>query len=205
VPTPRKSLEDLVADRTFLARRKRHRELLDGVLVRDPALRAIQRSYQQETSSAEGYLLAQQFEKQVRAGVQAPQLELTHLLRASIGPNLKDFVDLGWSQKKIDALDVEWQAWDILYGLAWRAQNELLCNPDRLALAQGKLDATKLRSERLPPADRIPEFLERFWPKWKRDKPRRDRLWREWRAKRGYPELADDDEIPAPPGLELVE
>lgn len=65
---PTKSLADLIADGTFLARR--HKGLLaDAPMVGDPELRRLQRAFSTATSEVEAQHFAREFEKEVKAGV----------------------------------------------------------------------------------------------------------------------------------------
>jgi hypothetical protein len=52
MPTPKKSLADLIWDQTFLARRHAHL-LLSSKLVEDDGLRELQQAYRAETSERE--------------------------------------------------------------------------------------------------------------------------------------------------------
>ncbi len=61
---PRKSLEQLVADGSFLARR--HAGLLAGELVSDPTLRSLQQLYVQAGDARQRRRVALQFEKIAR-------------------------------------------------------------------------------------------------------------------------------------------
>jgi hypothetical protein len=62
---PRKSLEELIADRSFLARR--HAELLAGAPVDDPTLAALQALWRQAGDDRQRRRVALQFEKLCRA------------------------------------------------------------------------------------------------------------------------------------------
>jgi hypothetical protein len=65
---PKKSLEDLCVDGTFLARRHAHL-LEDEALVEEPSLCALQEAYRDEASELERRALAVRFEKAVRVAV----------------------------------------------------------------------------------------------------------------------------------------
>jgi AraC-like DNA-binding protein len=61
----KKTLDDLVRDRSWLARRHSH-FLLTSPLVADPGLRSLQKRYRDEKSRLERHALALEFEKAVR-------------------------------------------------------------------------------------------------------------------------------------------
>jgi hypothetical protein len=65
MPTPKKSLADLIWDQRFLARRHAHL-LRSSKLVEDDALRELQQAYRAETSERERRARALDFEKAVR-------------------------------------------------------------------------------------------------------------------------------------------
>jgi phage terminase large subunit-like protein len=84
MPARKKGLTDFVRDRTFLGRR--HGELLvSESLVRDSALREIQKRYRRRTAAAEREGIALEFQRAVRARAPAASSELDELLR-SLGP-----------------------------------------------------------------------------------------------------------------------
>jgi hypothetical protein len=65
MPTPKKTLEELVADRSFLGRR--HADRLLEAPLKQPDLRRLQQSYATETDEGVRAALALAFERAVRA------------------------------------------------------------------------------------------------------------------------------------------
>jgi hypothetical protein len=66
---PRKSLDELIEDGSFLARR--HAELLAGELVDDPTLAALQQLFRQAGDDGQRRRVALQFERLVRESREA--------------------------------------------------------------------------------------------------------------------------------------
>jgi hypothetical protein len=82
---PRKSLGELVADGTFLARR--HAELLAGESISDPTLAALRQLYRQAGDDRQRRRVALQFERLVRESLIRSR-ELRELLVREFAPDL---------------------------------------------------------------------------------------------------------------------
>jgi hypothetical protein len=81
MPARKKTLEDFVRDRSFLARR--HRQLLASAPpLTDPALRALQDKYNAEQDSLAQLEIARALERAVRARPAPSSADLAKLLHA---------------------------------------------------------------------------------------------------------------------------
>lgn len=125
---PRKTLRELVADRSFIARKHRDR-LLEAPLERAD-LRALQARYFAAELDYERAAIAVEFERVARRSppVDGRPATARELLYAAIGPGgILSYDELGVRRgdgsidwQAADALERRWQAWDRRHGTAWR-------------------------------------------------------------------------------------
>ena len=148
MPARKKTLVQLVRDRTFLARR--HAKLLETApLVDDnPTLRTLQASYRAEPSDLKQQALARLFESACRKSVGIPGLTMAQVLHASIGPSGPDA-----------ELERRWNSWDRRHGFAWRLSHDA-CHQGDLQTAYRRLTGKGERNlGRIN--ERMPDILER--------------------------------------------
>jgi hypothetical protein len=143
----KKTLEQLVHDRTFLARR--HAQLLETApLVEDATLRTVQAGYRSESSGLERQALARRFEKATRNRSHERELTMTQQLHAAIGPGAGDA-----------QLETRWLAWDKRHGFSWRIQHDAAHAGDR-ELAYHRLTGQREHDHRRI-NERMPDLLQR--------------------------------------------
>ncbi len=138
-----KTLRELVADCSFLARRHADR-LLEAPLERAD-LRKLQAAYFAAELDYERAAIAVEFQRAVRrpAPPAGPPTAMRGLLYAAIGPGILDYGELGhrcgdgtidWDA--VDRLERRWQAWDRFHGTAWRYLRGHPLSVDVLRLAR---------------------------------------------------------------------
>jgi hypothetical protein len=122
----KKTLAQLVGDRTFLARR--HGDLLElSPLVDDPDLRLLQIAYRAEESQLERQAAALRFEKLVRA-VERVELTLRQGLLGGLGPAC---VLDGLPAEQLEQLEEKWERWERRGdGFNWRVLHGQMHNLD---------------------------------------------------------------------------
>ena len=183
MPAKKKSLQELVADGSFLARRHADRLLEEPLKRKD--LAALQETYAGESDKLVRAAIALAFERAVLHKTTAT-LPLTHAewWYASVGSIDADRMALRRRGGKIewaayDKLERRWTHWDRRHGTFWRVRRGVVHNLDRLKLVWL---LTGRRLKRVPDAEVIlaglGEELERL--------------------------IAEREPIPDPPGWELL-
>ena len=108
---------------------------------------------------------------------------------ASLGP-LAERVPDGFSRKQWHLLDLAWQVWEEVHGLAWRVQRGYPHNVDVLDLAEVPKDPGSGQYERANAVhlrERLDELTEHFWE--------REEIAGRHRR---------DEPVPDPPGFEVT-
>jgi hypothetical protein len=143
----KKTLEEFVRDRTFLARR--HADLLaTAPLVGDATLRALQAGYRCEPSELERRELARRFEHATRNTVRERELTMAQHLHAAIGPSASG-----------TRLEKRWAAWDLRHGFSWRIAHDAAHQGDRLRAYQMLTGRWEPNLHRI--AEEMPDLIQR--------------------------------------------
>ncbi len=141
MPARRKTLEDLVADRSFLARRHADR-LLEAPLARAD-LQALQASYRGERDEDVRTAIATAFERSVqKSSNERRKLSSSEFFYAGLGPGMIDADDLGFRRRREDSIDWagfdrlsrRWKWWNGRHGTWWRVKHRCMHNHDALKL-----------------------------------------------------------------------
>jgi hypothetical protein len=135
MPARRKTLHELVAHRTFLARR--HGPRLREEPLERADLRALQEAYCLAESGEACEAIARAVEITLRATPKqsAGQLSVAAALAAALGPDGAD-----------PELRVRWQAWDRAHGAVWRVKRGAASADDLIKLHRRVSGAARNRS-----------------------------------------------------------